>query len=51
MLEFIKKFENPVNAKEEEKNILKKMIIEIDEEIDLYKKYNQKDEEIKKKVD
>ena len=50
MLEFINKFEGPVNAKEEEKNIIKKMINDIEMEIDLYKGYNQKNEDIKKKV-
>lgn len=50
MLQFINKFEGPVNAKEEEKNIFKKMIKDIEGEIDLYKGYNQKTEEIKKKI-
>jgi len=40
MLQFINKFEGPVNAKEEEKNIFKKMIKDIEDEIDLYKGYN-----------
>ena len=41
MLQFINKFENPVKFKEDEKSIIEKMTVEIDEEIYLYKGYNE----------